>query len=241
MRMPRGAMALVGAACLTLTSAPAQAAPVTDLRVAPTASSNARGTSVTWAVTVTCPRGTPFTVEALLDQYDTSAPWYDGGDFGVRAGTDGPEATGRCEGAPQRVTLRLPVASGEDRSFWPIVPSTSVVAFASLSAGDAEDSHCSGPACADEGTPRVAITGCPTRSSLSYELAPREVWGGGAGTIATAYGPVIRYDRNDRFVLGDREVSYREWVARAAEWPGQRLSGTVRAAPSAVQDLVLRP
>ncbi|MCI2238539.1 hypothetical protein MO973_17085 [Paenibacillus sp. TRM 82003] len=240
MRILRGAMALVGAACLTLTSAPAQAAPVTDLRVSPTATSNARGTSVTWTVTVTCPRGTPFTVDALLSQYDTSAPWYDGGDLGVRATADEPEASGLCRGRPQRVRFRLPVVSDEDSPFWPIMPSRSVVAFATLSAGDAEDSHCSGPACADEDQPRVAITGRPTRSSLSYELAPREIWNGGDGTITTAHGPVVRYDRNDRFTHDGRAVSYDEWVALAAEWPGQHLSGTVQADPRRVQHLVMQ-
>ncbi|WP_432562669.1 hypothetical protein [Kineococcus sp. SYSU DK003] len=157
--MKRTAALFTAALALVATASPAQAAPETDPRldVGDRATVSRQGTLVTWPVSFACPRGERYTVDGFISEYDSDAPWDDGGDFGVDAGRLGDvDAKGECTGGWQTRRLRLPVQP-HDGVLWPLSPSTSISSQAVLRAGDLLLLDCGGPACADAGGTRVTV------------------------------------------------------------------------------------
>lgn len=163
--MGRPALVLVTAA-VTLaaltgggTAAPAGAAPTGALRltVGDTATVDRSGSTVRWPVSFVCPRHERYTLDGFLSEYGSDAPWDDGGDLGVDAGTLGSvDARGRCTGREQTRTLRLRVQRHEG-VFWPFSPSRSITSQATLVSQTATAFDCGGPACAESTGTRVTV------------------------------------------------------------------------------------
>ena len=106
------------------------------------------GTEVDWHVRITCPALESYTITAILDDLSTDAPYYDGGDRGVRAVVDAGEVTGTCTGHVQVVRFTAQVTAGPDGTSWPMSRGGRVNTFVSLSTASTDAFACQHVACA---------------------------------------------------------------------------------------------
>ncbi|NAZ86917.1 hypothetical protein [Kineococcus indalonis] len=155
----RRSMTIVAAASILVVAPPTAAASAAEEPPAAVASTStlqpgrtvvlARdGTAVTWRVRITCPAGEPYDLTAVLDDLSTDAPYYDGGDRGVRAVLESGTATGTCTGRTQVVRFTAPVVDGPDGTFWPMSRGGWVNTFVELTTPSTSVFACQHAACA---------------------------------------------------------------------------------------------